>query len=288
MTSGTVHLRTLGLPDIPRAVEMSSEPGWNQVDSDWRLMIGHGDSFGLVAEQDRLVATGLTVEFGGPFGWISMILVTAAYRRRGFATRLMQVCMDALRRRGLTPALDASPEGRRIYLPLGFKDIYRTTRMAAASGVRAMTVRPASIDDVRAMRPEDLRSVAAYDVEPFGADRGYLLDHLYRRMRKSAFLREQGGRIKGFVLARDGRLGAQIGPLVADDPITALALLKRAVRSVPGAVCLDVGDHHTAMRTWLDEQGFAPVVPFTRMVLDRSEPFDDPARIFAIAGPELG
>src|SRR5439155_4210460 len=92
----------------------------------------HGDAFGFRVPTGQLVASGLTVLFQGPFGWISMILVTAQYRRRGLATRLMQLCVNALESRGKTPSLDASLEGRQVYLRMGFKEVYATTRMFRA------------------------------------------------------------------------------------------------------------------------------------------------------------
>ena len=56
----------------------------------------------------------------------------------------------------------------------------------------------------------------------------------------------------------------------------------------PGPVCIDVGDHHPGLVAACKAAGFSPLLPFIRMIHGRSEPYDDPARIFAIAGPELG
>src|SRR5688572_29382119 len=129
--TATLTQRPLTLADIPAAVRLSAEPGWNQVPADWHLMIEHGDSFGRFTADGRLVASGLTVPFSGRFGWISMILVSAEYRRRGLATQLMRSCIDALLGKNIVPALDATPEGRQVYLPLGFQDVYRITRYFA-------------------------------------------------------------------------------------------------------------------------------------------------------------
>ena len=38
----------------------------------------------------------------------------------------------------------------------------------------------------------------------------------------------------------------------------------------------------------LKDAGFSPLLTFFRMIHGRSEPYDDPARIFAVARPELG
>ena len=125
-----LRLLPLGPARIAEAARLSTEAGWNQVAADWAWMLENGDSFCVVTAQDRLVATGLTVNFpAGGFGWISMILVTPEYRRQRLATNLMHHCVEALRRRGLIAGLDASPQGRDVYLPLGFVDSRTMTRL---------------------------------------------------------------------------------------------------------------------------------------------------------------
>ena len=134
------------------ALRLSREPGWNQVAADWRLMLKVGDSFGLATNENRLVASGLTVPFHSQFGWISMILVTAPFRRRGLATYLMSRCIGALRARGLVPALDATPEGRAVYRLLGFRDVYRINPFLGRGPFRrkqAAAARRKASEDVR-------------------------------------------------------------------------------------------------------------------------------------------
>ena len=287
MTDEELEERSLEVADIPAALQLSAEPGWNQVADDWRLMIEHGDAFGFITPGGQLVASGLTVVFQGPFGWISMILVTAQYRRRGLATRLMQLCVNALESRGKTPSLDASLEGRQVYLRMGFKEVYATTRMFRAGTPAEQAAATGSVV-IRSIASHDLPALAAYDRIVFGADRAYMLEHLRGRAPEMAFVAERAGRILGFILGRDGRTSSQLGPLVAEDAEIALDLLRRALVAVPGPVCIDIADRFTGLRRWLDEHGFMPIVPFTRMCLGRSKPFDDPQRIFAIAGPEFG
>lgn len=287
MTLAGLAERPLRTEDCAACVPLSAEPHWNQIAADWQLMIEAGDSFGLFTPEGRLVASGLTVPFDGPFGWISMILVTQAFRRRGLATHLMRRCMDALLARGLTPALDATPEGRQVYLRLGFEDVYRLTRFLAAAPRPVPAPAPPGVS-LRPMQLADLPAVEAYDRVPFGAGRGYVLADLQRRQPASAWLAERSGRVTGFAVARDGRTCAQIGPVVADDAQTASALTMAALAVIAGPVCVDVGDRHASLAGSLQAAGFAPLLPFIRMIHGRSEPYDDPVRVFVIGGPELG
>lgn len=279
--------RPLTADDIDAAVALSTEPGWNQVAADWALMIEQGDSFGVFDESGALVASGLTVPYSERFGWISMILVTARCRRQGLATELMRQCMDALLARGLAPALDATPEGRQVYLPLGFKDIYRLTRLFAEKPSDLSEELPPGVA-LRPMEAGDLDAVVAYDTRRCGAGRDGILRHLHARLPDCAWVAEADGRLAGYALARDGRTCTQVGPVLAEQEQTAIALTGAALSARNDAACIDVGDAHEALIGSLVAAGFAPQFPFIRMIHDRSEPFDDPQQVFAIAGPELG
>ena len=61
--------------------------------------------------------------------WISMVLVTRARRRGGLGTGLLRRCIEETRASAAGVAgLDATEQGRPIYLPLGFRDLYAISR----------------------------------------------------------------------------------------------------------------------------------------------------------------
>ena len=88
--------------------------------------------------------------------------------------------------------------------------------------------------------------------------------------------------------ARDGRLAVQIGPLCATDQEWATAALTEALDSVTGPVFVDVPDSQEAIATLLRSRGFRVQRPFLRMAKGDMKGIGDPARMFAVAGPELG
>ena len=63
------------------------------------------------------VATAIALPYGPHFGWISMVLVTNSWRRRGLATELLRSCIADLVQHALTPALDATTDGANYWLP---------------------------------------------------------------------------------------------------------------------------------------------------------------------------
>ncbi len=269
--------------DAADALRLSTEAGWNQTDADWRFMARKGHGWGLRDPGGRLVATALTLPFGR-FAWIGMLLVTLDYRRRGIATALLRRCLDHLKSRDLIPALDATEAGRKVYLRLGFEDVYGITRMRAA----AVTRGGGETAGLRSIGPDHLATLFAFDRTAFGADRSAVLAYLLGRRPDHAFATFRDGVLVGYVLARAGRRAHHLGPLAAVDEATAVGLASRALADLEGSVIIDSPDRHAGFNRWLAARGFAPDRPFTRMILGCRRPFDDPGRIFAIAGPELG
>jgi hypothetical protein len=115
-------------------------------------------------------------------------------------------------------------------------------------------------------------------------DRRALLTHLAARQPAMAFIAESGG----FVLGREGRTAYSIGPVIADDEATGLALIAEAAASVPGPFIIDVPDAHADIRRWLERQGAVSPRGYVRMTLGSVPGLDDPGHVFALAGPELG
>jgi GNAT superfamily N-acetyltransferase len=277
-----VRVRDLDIGDIDAGLALSTEVGWNQTAEDWAWMIQGGRGWACLDGQDRVVATALTQPQYDQFGWISMVLVTETWRRRGIAGYLMARSIAALRKSRRVPGLDATPAGRTVYAPLGFRDIYGLTRFRAA----APTLGDAPPDTrFRPMASRDISRLAALDRVVFGADRLGLLNDLFRRAPALTWITEDGD---GFCLGRNGRGASQLGPVVAGDAGTAIGLLRAALGALEGPVMIDVPDHHDEVAGWLKASGFHAERPYTRMLLDQDRPFDDPDRVFAIAGPELG
>ncbi|HYD06657.1 MAG TPA: hypothetical protein VEC60_13070 [Reyranella sp.] len=262
---------------------LSIEAGWNQNVADWRFMLEAGRGFGLRGADGTWEASSLVLPLGAKLAWISMVLVTKARRRGGVGTGLLKRCIAEVQASGAVAGLDATEQGRPIYLPLGFRDLYRISRwhfdavrdVPQGAGLRPLTA-------------ADLPAVLAYDLGRSGMDRAALLTHLAARQPKAAWVAEKGGRLVGFVLGREGRTAQSIGPVIAEDEATGLALIGKAASSLPGPFIIDVPDAHADIRQWLERQGAVSPRGYMRMTLGSAPGLDDPSHVFALAGPELG
>jgi GNAT superfamily N-acetyltransferase len=264
------------------------EARWNQLAADWRVFLEFGRLYAAETDEGRIVATTATLPYGGRFAWISMVLVTGDYRRRGLATKLMQWAMRDLAAGDLVPVLDATPDGRAVYRRLGFEDSWGFQRLRRERRGAGATLAPPAGVTVRPLAQADWPALCTYDAAAFGADRGAVLTGLRGRLAAADLVATRGDSIAGFLLGRDGGLAAHIGPLIADDEAIARALVARALDAIEGPLFVDLADSKAELRSFLDAQGFAAVRPFTRMLCGASTRFDDAARTFAVVGPEFG
>jgi GNAT superfamily N-acetyltransferase len=266
-------MRPLAEPDLPRAGALSALVGWNQNQADWRFFLAHGATRALDdGEPECLAATAAVLPFGQDIAWISMVLVRPDRRREGLATEMMRWAIGQAPR----AALDATPAGRAVYRRLGFEDVFGFTRWRL-QGVPAAPAR-----GVRPLRSTDWPGLLARDAEAFGAPREALLRNFAARLPQAAWIAEDGS----FALGRDGLRLPQIGPVVARDAETALALIA-AARGAIGPCLLDLQDDAAPVAAALDSAEGERLRPFTRMTRGATLP-GDPAKLFAMAGPEFG
>lgn len=288
-------MASIDLPDVkPIAPEesesvwpLSIEAGWNQNVADWRFMLGAGRGFGCMGSDGAWQASSLVLPLGQNLAWISMVLVTQDRRRGGVGTALLKKCIGEVRAAGAVAGLDATDQGRPIYLPLGFRDLYPISRWHF-DGVRHAAHVPAGLT-LRPVVAADLPRLALYDRPLTGMERPAILVHLALRQPGRAWIADDpAGKIVGFVLGREGRVATSLGPIVADREEIALALLSAAAAAAPGPFIVDVPQAHGTLRTWLEAQGGSSPRGYMRMTLGTAKKLDDPSHVFALAGPELG
>jgi GNAT superfamily N-acetyltransferase len=268
-----ISLVELGIDDAPAGLLLSTEAHWNQNEADWRFFLSHGIVFG-VRDGKQLVATAALLPYSAGNAWISMVLVTANWRRRGIATRLVDACLNAATKRGFTTWLDATPDGARVYGPLGFTPTLQLRRLRLAAPAKAGTARSLSVCS--------LGDFVARDVSAMGFDRSSLL---------KAFGERAGSRMvslgDAIALIRDGRTARQIGPVFAETHESALALVNAIARSEQGPWLLDAVHSQDEFLQGLTANGWTIERPFQRMRFGRTTMLAAELP-FAVAGPEFG
>ncbi len=264
----------LGAEAAREGLVLSAEAHWNQNEADWRFFLTKGTVFGIRDGDGRLIATAALLPYSDGNAWISMVLVTQDWRRRGLATKLVDSCLKQAAAQGLTSWLDATPAGATVYGPLGFKPVLELRRLRfAGSGAatRRVALENGSIDEL-----------ISRDAGAMGFERSALL-HEFAGRSGSRVVSQEGA----LALVRDGRTARQIGPLHASDAAAAVTLVEAIAASESGALLIDVVNEHSLFLEHLTGAGWSIERPFQRMRFGRAIA-PGPELPFAVAGPEFG
>lgn len=282
-----LSIRRLVATDIPVAHELRRLAGWNQTERDWAGYLEFEPEGCFAAEVGgRIVGTATTIRYGDRFGWVGMVLVHPEQRRGGLGTALLNAAINSLRERGVQCVkLDATPLGRKVYLPMGFQDEYELSRFEGVAS-------PGAVDVGLAIVPfthEIMTDVVAFDAEAFGAPRPAVVATLRRRHPELSFVSRDAAGVAGYIIAREGVNAVQVGPWSARDPATAWQLLGSVLRRVAGRqVFIDVLEPNHAAREQMARLGFKVQRSLTRMFAGENRHPGLPGRVFGISSPEKG
>jgi GNAT superfamily N-acetyltransferase len=275
-----MQIDRLKLADLPAALRLSTQAGWNQLDADWRRLIDLWPDGCFAGRVDgELVATATLASYGN-VGWVGMVLVDEACRGQGFGGAIMDhVIADADRRGIQNLGLDASDMGRPVYLKRGFADAGGIDRRMLAADERVAAKQAAD-----RVYDADWDSLLALDRAGCGWDRSALLAHLRREPGVRCEVVRDGGVVTAFGFRRPGRTAEHIGPVVGNPAAAQVVIESLASPTGNADVVIDTFRRRGGA-PWLDRRGFAVTRQLTRMWRGRPSDAKD---VIAASGFELG
>ena len=265
--------RHLRVNDIPAAMELSAEAGWNQTKEDWRALLEWDSCACLALEIDgNLAATATLACYGNRLGWIGMVLTRESYRRRGCARVLLEKAIELADQQAVeTLKLDATPMGEPLYTSLGFVAEQAVERWRGEGSGRGIA------EGQRFAIPRALDQ--ALDKEGFGVDRIAMLESLARRGSVTASN-------SAFAMTRPGRVATYLGPCVARGRTAAEEVIASALKGA-GPWYWDLLPDNAAAVAIATDFGFAPVRRLTRMSRGKTLRARN-EMVFAIGGFVIG
>jgi GNAT superfamily N-acetyltransferase len=285
-----LDIRPLRRDDIPGALRLSTQAGWNQIEADWQRLIDLWPESCIAGwHKGQLVATATLAIYGTDLAWVGMILVDEACRGQGFGGQIMDAIIALGDRAGIkTLGLDATDLGRPVYLKRGFVDICGIDRRVISAADAVEVAGHAADWRACTLSPEEWPHVLALDYRLTGIDRSPLLNHLRKEPAVRVQVYFDRIAVRGFACCRRGRVADHIGPVVAESSEIALDLIDsftfQTVYSEERPIMLDTFRDPSLMSA-LDGRRYVTVRRLTRMARPAHIELPQPA---AAAGFELG
>ena len=199
-----LHIRPLLESDLPAALHLSTQAGWNQLARDWLRLLRLFPSQCLAGcLHEQLIATATLATYENRLGWIGMILVDPAHRSKGHGIAMFDAILALADQLAIpTLALDATDLGEPLYRKRGFlpsTPINRwLTPIATHSHRHIPTPCPTPSES-------DWPDILALDHASANIDRSPLLGALAGEPNARLRILRESCRLVGFAFARPGR-----------------------------------------------------------------------------------
>lgn len=273
-------------PVTPAAIallqELSVSVGWPHRAEDWQTALALGEGIFLRDEIGRAFGSAMWFPASDDLATIGMVITTPRLQDHGAGRWMMENILARTGSRDL--ALNATRAAFRLYLALGFvpgQTVYQQQGVARARlpGPATPTVRPLTLDDHDGLRDLDRRA--------YTAERRAAMDLLLAQ--SVGIVQEQAGRITGYALCRRFGRGHVVGPVVAGDAASAIALSAPLIARHAGSfVRLDTRETQGPFVDFLEDCGLRRHDTVTSMYLGKPRALAPEAHIFGLANQAIG
>jgi len=285
--SGGILVRPAVISDLPASFRLKNLSGWNQTEADLAFFFEQfPTTYWVAVHNGKVIGTTTAAIYDQKMAWIGMVLVDPEFRRQGVGRLLMTTALEALQ--GVSCIkLDATPDGKKMYDLLGFKDEYLLRRMVALAITPSSMASPSPSSKIRPIQASDLPALINADQRALGINRAALLTSLFQRAPHLAWMSTTTP--TAFCLGRAGSNFTQIGPVVAPTHTLAQDLIQTVLTTLTGQpAVLDVPDAQQTTLAFLKTYGFVSQRALMRMYLQKNCLSGQPELLHAIAGPEFG
>jgi GNAT superfamily N-acetyltransferase len=278
----TFTIRPMRPDEISLAVDWAATEGWNPGLADDACFASVDPEGFLIAELDGApAATVSCVNYDARFSFLGFYIVRPDLRGRGYGLRIWNAAIAHAGTRVI--GLDGVTAQQDNYRKSGFQLAYANVRYGGTVAAPAAR-RP----EIIALSDVPIAALEADDATVFPARRTAFLRAWIGAAGHGGCALMRDGRPAGWGVIRPCRRGFKIGPLAADDRVTAEAVLSALLAKVGGGeIFLDVPDINRDAVALAQDFGLAPVFETARMYTGPISPLRL-ERVFGVTSLELG
>jgi len=252
-----LNLTKLEIDDIPRLIELSASVGWDYDTDEIKTIMSSGMIYGHKNEDGKIISSAAIVEYDSKFAWIGMVIVNEEYRGLGLGRIVTQKCIDSVSN-NVTTMLISTEAGKPMYEKMGFVSRGCIHKFLCDQSVFKETKIDSNCSIIR-MDKNDLTQVLKIDKDAFGVDRKNLLINRMNQSQASFVAKNSDGEIIGYGLSISGPVNLILGPIVANNPETAILIVDHFIKNYHGKYRIDVPSGNEKFISYLTERGFVQV-----------------------------
>ena len=276
-------IRPMTEADLTQAHQLSIGVGWPHRPEDWRFIFELGHGFVACDAIGRALGSAMWWPFGDHLAMVGMVIISPRLQAQGAGRRLMDTIFAQTGSRDLR--LVSTNAGYRLYQSLDFEPVGHIFRHQGWA--ESANLPPHPIEPVRIAEPTDLAAISALDRMAYGADRTRVMEALLAQ--SVATVVERNGEVAGFAACRRFGRGHAIGPIVAPDDATAIALTRPHVEAHEGAFLrVDSTQEQGSFATFLENSGMTMSGSATTMIRGASHDARGSVRTFALVNQAIG
>jgi hypothetical protein len=286
LETSTLTVRQMDREDLAEVLNWAAAEGWNPGLFDAQPFHAADPHGFFMAEIDGLPAGCIAAAaYDDHYGYIGLYIVRPEFRGGCCGVALARTARDYLGQR--TVGLDGVAAREKNYQRLGFDLAYRSIRYGGIpKNPNGKT--DSSVCELVPLRHLPFAEVLAYDRQLFPAWRPAFLEAWIQQMGSVTLGVVRNNCVAGYAVARLCRFGYKIGPLFADQPAFAEAMLQALSETLPEAsVSLDIPEPNAAAIELARRWNLKPSFPTARMYRG-APPRHDLSRIFGVTSLELG
>lgn len=234
-----VEIRKMRREEAGFAIEMAAAEGWNPGIHDGELFYeADHEGFFIAEVEGKPVGCASAVAYNDSFGFFGLYVVKPEFRKKGIGMKLTKKCLEYLENRNI--GIDGVVENEKKYQQvMKFRSSYSNLRFEGRGGGEI----PDGLIEISEVPFEKL---LVYDRKMFPAPRSGFLKKWVNQPDSYTFAALEKGDLKGYGVIRKCRRGYKIGPLFADDRVTAEKIFLALRASVPEeTIYLDVPEPNT-------------------------------------------
>ncbi|MFI9101877.1 GNAT family N-acetyltransferase [Streptomyces fildesensis] len=280
----TFEITVASAADIGLMADWAAAEGWNPGRTDGSAFLAADPHGFLIGRLDgEPVACISVVRYGTDFGFLGFYITHPSLRGQGYGIQLWRAGMERLAGRNV--GLDGVVAQQDNYRKSGFRPAWNNIRYEGRPAADAPTPSGTTLVDARTLPFDQL---AAYDRRFFPAPRDSFLATWIAAPQRTALAAVRDGELQGLAVLRACREASRIGPVHADSPEVAGALVDALAATVPGEpVSIDVPDVNKPAVRLMEQLGLTPSFETARMYTG-PVPETDQAGMYGVTSLELG